>query len=175
MGHTLITRLDQDSLARLDGIISGTGMRTNKIPYGRGCDRETANRILPYHLTVFHWAKTEDEKYLRRLERFHTPGPFSLSVTGTSIMYHAEEDSALLYFRLRPDQAYKKCVSALEQALQVSTQSFFHMTLAVGKDAAEIERLRQRIDSRAAYPFSLRAEGFDLYHIWKPVRKVAQY
>ena len=112
---------------------------------------------------------------MRRLENFRNPGSFSLSVTGTSIMLHAEEDSTLLYFRLRPDQAYRKCAGALEQALQVSTQTFFHMTLVVGKDAGEIEMLRQRIDSMVCYPFPLRAEGFDLYHIWKPVSKVAEY
>lgn len=175
VGHTLVTRLGKKDLSYISGIISSTGFQTNKIPFGRNCDRETANRVLPYHFTVFHWPKEDDEKYLHRLKRFTNPGPCSLKITGTAIRYPAEEGSALLYFVFEPDRRYEQCANAVQQAIQKPTSGFYHITLAVSRDFREIEILKQMVDRTVSYPFSVRVEGLDLYHIWRPIRKVEEY
>lgn len=175
MGHTLVTRINQEDLSYINAVISSAGIRTNKIPFGRNCDREAADRILPYHFTVFHWAKSDDEKYLRRLKSIKNPGPCSLKITGTSIMCPVEEGSTLLYFTFEPDQRYRQCADAIQKAMQGPTSTFYHITLAVSKDYDEIEILKQMIDHKVAFPFSMCVEGFDLYHIWNPVRKVGEY
>jgi hypothetical protein len=175
MGHTLVTRINQEDLAYISAVISATGIRTNKIPFGRNCDREAADRILPYHFTVFQWAKPDDEKYLRRLKDFKNPGPCSLKVTGTSIMYPVEEGAALLYFDFEPDQRYGRCVNAIQKAMHGPTSSFYHITIAVSMDYDEIEVLKQKIDHTVTFPFIVRVEGFDLYHIWKPVKRVGDF
>lgn len=175
MGHTLVTRINEEDLAYINAVISSTGVRTNKIPFGRDCDREAADRILPYHFTVFHWAKRDDEKYLSRLKNFKNPGPCSLKITGTSIMWPAEEGSALLYFTFEPDQSYRQCADAIQEVMQGWTSDFYHITLAVSKDHGQIQMLKQMVDRAVSYPFSVRVDGFDLYHIWRPVRRVAGY
>ncbi len=172
MGHTLVTRINQEDLSYISDVISSTGIQTNKIPFGRNCDRETANQILPYHFTVFHWAKSDDEKYLSRLKGIKKLGPCSLKITGTYIMYPAEEDSALLFFTFVPDEQYEHCASVIKKAMQGTTSSFYHITIAVSKDYDEIKALKQMIDCKFRYPFTVRVEGFDLYHIWRPVRGV---
>ena len=172
MGHTLVTRINQEDLSYINDIIFATGIRTNKIPFGRNCDREAADRVLPYHFTVFHWAKSYDEKYLNRLKGLKNPGPCSLKITGTSIMCPVEEGSALLYFAFDPDQRYEQCANAIQKVMQGPTSGFYHITLAVSKDFDEIEALKQMVDRTVTFPFYVRVEGFDLYHIWKPVRRV---
>lgn len=146
-----------------------------KKPFGRNCDREAADRILPYHFTVFHWAKSDDEKYLGRIKGLNNPGPCSLKITGTYIMYPAEEGSGLLFFTVEPDERYDYCASAIEKAIKRPTSSFYHITIAVSKDYDEIAVLKRMIDRTVRYPFSVRVDGFDLYHIWKPVKRVQEY
>lgn len=175
MGHTLITRINQEDLSYINDVMSSTSIRTNKIPFGRNCDRETADWILPYLFTVFHWGKSDDEKYLNRLKDLKNPGPCSLKITGTSIIYPAEEGSALLYFAFEPDQRYGQYANAIQKAMQGPTSDFYHITLAVSKDYDEIEVLKQMLDCTVTFPFFVRVEGFDLYHVWKPGRRVGEY
>ena len=174
MGHTLVTRLNKQDLALIKSAILKTGIRTNKIPYGRGCDRDAADQILPYHVTVFHWGKTDDEIYLRRLRDYRTSGSCSLKITGSSIL-QGKEGSAVLCFEISPDKSFLAQAAELEKILQGKTSDALHMTLAVSQDHREIRLLKKRIDESLSYPFSIRVEGYGLYHIWKPVKKVAEY
>ena len=174
MGYTLVTRLNKEGLASIKSAVIKTGIRTNKIPFGRGCDRDAADQVLPYHVTVFHWGKTDDEIYLRRLRDYRTSGSCTLKITGSSIL-HGAEGSAVLCFEIFPEKSYLAQAAELEKILQAKTSDSLHMTLAVSQDHREIKILKKKIDESLSYPFSVRVKGYDLYHIWKPVKKVAEY
>lgn len=173
MGHTLVTKIEDADLYRISRLFEENNRKNNKIPYGRDCDREAANQILPYHITVFHWAKTEDEKYLNLLKNFESC-PCQVEVTGCSVMY-AEENSRLLYFSVEPAAGYRDMVGQLERQLYCRTSSFLHMTFAVSKDAEYIDSLEQMVNRKVTFPFPLHIVGLDLYHIWKPVKYIGTF
>ena len=87
MGHTFVTRFDQAGYERIYSLMRGKN--ANKIPYGRNCDRELANGILDYHITMVHWGKAQDKDYLNKLWDFQFV-PCQVTVTGVS-MIAAEE------------------------------------------------------------------------------------
>lgn len=168
MGHTLVTRFDAEGRRLLQDLIRPFG--ANKIPFGRDCSREDANAVLDYHLTMLHWAKQQDGYYLSRIQDLK-PVPCQIRVTGTQIMYGAE-CSQLLYFTVEPAGRFPEMAAALEEKTGTPCSRFLHITLAVSKDPGEIEAIRAHIQKDVTFPFTLNIEGLDLYHIWKPTKKV---
>ena len=168
MGHTLVARFGPESRRFLHSLMEPFG--ANKIPFGRSCDREAANREMDYHLTLLHWAKTQDEYYLDRIKDF-SPIPCQIRVTGAQIL-PVEEGSLLLYFSAEPASGFRELVASLEQKAQVPCSGFLHITLAVSQDSREIEAIHRHIRQTVPFPFMLDIEGLDLYHIWRPTKKV---
>lgn len=168
MGHTLVTRFDPEGRKLLQDLMQPCF--ANKIPFGRDCSREEANAVLDYHLTMLHWAKSQDGYYLNRIQDLK-PVPCQIRVTGTQIMY-AEECSLLLYFAVEPTGRFLEMAAALEEKTGTPCSRFLHITLAVSKDPGEIEAVRAHIEQAVTFPFTLNIEGLDLYHIWKPTKKV---
>ena len=174
MGHTLVTQFGASDLERIRELMKRIGGEdSNKIPFGRDCDRTKANQKLPYHITVAHWAKREDETCIKRLEGLQV-APSEVLVVSHSVVY-AEEGSMLLYFNIRPGEAFIRTANDVERLIPGHISSFWHMTLAVSKDYREIQELAGRLTETARYPFSLHVTGLDLYHIWKPVEFVRTY
>ena len=171
MGHTLVTRFDEAGYERFRWIVGA--FPANKIPYGRDCDREAANRILKHHVTVFHWGKARDGYYLKRLEDFRFQ-PCRLAVTGAAVM-PGEENSLLLYLKVKPAEGFPEMVTGLEKVRQAPTTDFLHITLAVSKDHGEILALNRRMQETVKFPFLINVTGLDLYHIWKPTSYVRCY
>ena len=174
MGYTLITRFSAESLSYINEIISNTGIPSNKIPFGRDCDRVKADKLLPYHVTVLSWKRQYDDVYLPLIRGYQCPGPSLLSITGTTTLL-GQEGSLVLCFKINPGGTYLKYTHELGQRLHIKTSRFPHITLAVSKNHDEIKRIKQMIDASLKYPFSVTVEGFDLYHVWKPVKKVGEY
>ena len=173
MGHTLVTRFSENGYEKIRDLLYEAGIyNNNKIPFGRDCEREEANAFLPYHVTIFHWAKWEDEKYLRALENLRFR-PCKVFVTGVSRM-NAEEGSSLLYFAVDPGDGYAEMVNVVEALTLSPTSSFLHITLSVGKNEKEIRRQEEAL-KKASYPFFLDVAGLDLYHIWRPVRLIKTF
>lgn len=89
--HTLVVRFDEQDNAPL--ICSLSKMRDsdiNKAPYGRNCNREVANRILPYHMTLFHWDRVKNAANSEKVKQIKH---FPCEVSITEIHYMpAEED-----------------------------------------------------------------------------------
>lgn len=168
MGHTLVARFGPESRSFLHSLMAPFG--ANKIPFGRSCDREAANREMDYHLTLLHWAKTQDEYYLNRIKDF-VPIPCQVRVTGVQVM-PAEEGSLLLYFSVEPASGFRELAASLGQKTQVPCAGFLHITLAVSQDSREIEAIYRRIRQTVSFPFTLDIEGLDLYKIWRPTKKV---
>ena len=140
----------------------------NKIPFGRKCDRDTANQIMKYHMTLVHWAKEYDAVFLPRVERIQFV-PFKIIVTGTNMLY-AEEGSLLLYFSVVPGDEFLHAMENIQNVMGMQTSSFFHITIAVSQDHPYIQRLKEVVDEQCVYPFELMVSGLDLYHIWTPTR-----
>ncbi len=171
MGHTLVIRFDKNGNQKLRELMSP--FNANKIPFGRNCDREAADAVMDYHLTMFHWPKTRDEYYLECIKNLE-PVPCKILITGTRVML-AEEGSYLLYFEASPDQGYWDMAKRIEEKVNAKTSGFLHITLAVSKDAKEIEMINNYICRNVTFPFQLDAEGLDLYHIWTPTAKVRSF
>lgn len=168
MGHTLVTRFTPDSIRLLHQLMAP--FDTNKIPFGRNCDRRAANSVMDYHLTMFHWAKEQDKYYLDRIRNLK-PMPCQISVTGMNLM-SAKEGSWLLYFSVEPGQGFRNLSDAVEECVQNCCSSFLHITLAVSTDREELVTIKEHILQTVTFPFSLDVEGLDLYHIWRPTSKV---
>lgn len=171
MGHTLVARFAPESYRLIYDIMKS--FQAVKIPYGRDCDRNAANEVMDYHMTLFHWAKNYDDYYLNRIENLKAV-PFGAKITDACVM-HAEENSWLLYFSVAPTENYAKARNVLEEALGTSVSGFLHITLAVSKNYDEIKEIEKHIQSKLTFPFEIRIEGFDLYHIWKPTEKVRSF
>lgn len=173
MGHTLVAVLPCEEEQKLKNLLCGC----NKIPYGRNCDREEANEILPYHITLFHWGKAEDKLYLDRLRLRQQPAFSNVSescgviVTGSSVMI-AEEGSYLLYFAVSPQPGFREIIDHIGHVLRMDPPGFLHMTLAVSKDADFIYEKKKKLDEVFSYPFYYKIDRCRLYHIWKPVYEV---
>lgn len=168
MGHTLVTRFDPESRAFLHNLMAP--FTANKIPFGRNCDREAANREMDYHLTLLHWAKTRDAYFLDCIRDFQ-PAPCRIWVTGMQVMC-AEEGSWLLYFTVAPGPGFRELTASLSDKTQAPCPGFLHITLAVSQDYAAIEAIRGQLQRSVEFPFCLEVDGLDLYHIWRPTKKV---
>ena len=169
MGHTLIARFEQTAFQPVETLImQESPFGINKIPFGRNCDREKANRVLPFHMTVFHWKKEDDGKYLERLNAYRFR-PFHITVTGAHIM-HAGEQSALVYFSVMPGEGYLPFQAELEAKLNERLPlNGLHITAAVTKNRQEAEALLKILRDKLVFPFSLPVSRLELYHIWRPV------
>jgi|GEM_PF-6944360 len=171
MGHTLVTRFDEAGYALIRGMLGDAP--ANKIPFGRGCDREAADRVLKHHVTVLHWGRDRNEQYLKRLESFRFR-PCSVRVTGVSLLPGAE-GSLLLCLTAEPGEGFSEMAAGLEAVMQTPTERMLHITLAVNKDHEAIQALHRGVQETAKFPLLLRVTGLDLYHIWKPTSYVRCY
>lgn len=165
MGYTLVARIDDVGFEPIKNILEHE--MTNKIPYGRNCDREQANSNLPYHMTLFHWAKAYDEQYLHLINHllFH---PFSANATGISIQ-HAEEDSSLLYLSVHPNADYEAFCFEFKSLTGIALPSSLHITLAASKDHFQMEHLKRSVCESVVFPLTITITQIELYHIWQPV------
>ncbi len=166
MGHTLIACFDKEQFQPVLDILARYPS-VNKIPFGRGCDREEANRILPFHMTMFHWGKEMDGEMLMKTERI-TFQESEVYATGIRSM-DAREGSSLLYLGVSLGKGYLAWERQLEQSLGTKHSSFRHVTLSVSKDHNEILSLKQHLAIQLIFPMPLRICGMELYHIWQPV------
>lgn len=165
MGYTLVAAFDKQFEEEMEKILKEK--ETIKIPFGRDCDRISANRSMKYHMTLFHWAKQYDSEYLPRVEQLRFV-PFEIKVIGTELLY-AEEDSLLLYFSVLPGEHYADVKEKFKQIIEAEVSSFMHITIAVSKDHQYIRNLKTIVDEHFCYPFCLKVTELNLYHIWKPV------
>ena len=168
MGHTVVLGFDNESNVLVHKLLEP--FRANKIPFGRKCDREEANKVMDYHMTLYHWPKTMDTYCLSRLKGFQSI-PCHIQVNGMRIM-QAEENSWLLYFEVSPTETFTQLKLLFEKHTGFCISGFYHITLAVGKDYNEIAEIRDYICKNQVFPFELTADRVDLYKIWSPTQKI---
>jgi len=166
MGYTLVARFHDSFYQEMDQLLADQG--NNKIPYGRNCDRNLANSIMKYHMTIAHWAKECDASYLPKVVQLDF-SPFSIYVTGSDIM-QAEDGSSLLFFRISAGEGFYSAMDYIQNTMSIRISSFWHITIAVSRNQNYIGDLKRIVDQHFRYPFELTISGMDLYHIWKPVR-----
>ena len=167
MGYTLVAVWEPPAFNAWEEMLHEASLFPNKIPFGRKCDREEANQILPYHMTLFHWGKEKDGIYLPRVKGIKF-SPCRLMVTGCEVMA-AKEGSSLLCLKVQPGEGYSPMCAEVEEALHAKTSSFLHITLAVSKNREEILKIRNKTREFFRFPFRLTVSSLELYHIWKPV------
>lgn len=171
MGHTLVTRFSEESFARLQTLLSSVGAdRYNKIPFGRDCDREKADEVLPYHVTMLSWAKNSDALYLPRLDQVRLK-TCAIRVTGVD-MSPAEEGSWFLYLDVQPGSGFEEMRSHLQEVVGLYRYGAPHITVAIDKDRDSMTALRDKLRNTGNFPIELEVSGLDLYHIWRPTKFV---
>ena len=174
MGHTLVARFEPNDFDSINGcLIEWKGKTMNKIPFGRNCDREEANRILPFHMTLLHWARSADSYMLQKMSELSF-SPVTVIVTGLDVMY-AEENSFILYFQVTPEKDFYKWECEQEKAINATFSGFLHITIAVSKDLEEINQLKQFLKQNLTFPIELRIGSLELYHIWRPVKLIQTF
>lgn len=170
MGHTLIAVFDNE-LRRLifeSGIIAN-----NKIPFRTDCDRESVNRLLPYHVTLFHWAAQQDILYLRKMDKVQFQ-PCSVKVDSAGIM-QGSLYSYVLYLKVSPDRGFEALCSNIEEATGRPVESFLHITISVSRDQEAIQAQYKALNKILKSPIVLPVKSLELYQVWSPVRRIRTF
>lgn len=175
MGHTLVAAFSEESDRKIRELLRLSGAeKPNKVPFGRNCDRNAANKVLGYHATIFHWPKPDDEKYLSRLKDFRFRGACTV-IADRVMMEPAEENSLFLYLPLRAGEGFSAMESDVHSALGSSRSRVLHVTLAISQDHAQIEALYHRIQEQQRFPITLTVTRLELYKIWTPTKLIRVY
>ena len=173
MGHTLVARWEKGSFSQIEYLMKSiTQYQYIKIPYGRNCNRYTADKILPWHITVSHWGKNKDSLYLSKVDSLVFM-PFEVLVNQPKI-FSAEEGSSILMLPVQPAAGYDIFCSGLCQS-GIHSSMFLHITLAVSKNPEKIRFLCRQIIREVSFPFPIHICGLELYHIWDPVKLVRSW
>ena len=166
MGHTLVARFDDGAV---EGFLPEAELRRcNKIPFGRDCDRGEADEVLPYHMTLMHWAKKDDPVFLPKLSDLRPPAA-EIVVTGV-LCFPAEEGSMLAALEVGPGRGFRRLTEYLEEAVGMAASAFPHITLAADRDHRFIRSLCEYVRNSSRFPITLEIRRLELYKIWKPVR-----
>lgn len=173
MGHTLVACFGSNGEKLLREALGPYASRLNKVPYGRDGNRTQANRELPYHMTVAHWGRNDDQQLLQALEGYSFI-PCTLSLTGLETG-RGTEGSILLYFRVRPHDDYLRMAQDVSRTLGIPTTTFYHVTIAAEKDRNLVRAAQEYIGGQANFPLEMPIASLDLYHIWSPVRFVKRF
>ncbi len=175
MGHTITAAFSDESRMELKFLMKKSGGENAvKIPFGRDCDREQANKVMDYHVTLFQWSKGKDDTILERLKDYSFPGECQVTAE-KAIMVHGHDDSVLLCLKIKPADGFKKLTSELEKMLGHRTSEHLHVTLAVSQDHSEIHRLYKKVKSEWLFPMKLTVDKLELYRVWDPVEKTAVF
>ena len=172
MKHTLAAVFSEDDEKKIIAMLHKAGAGDAlKIPFGRGCDRKTADAAMRYHITVAHSSRETDAVFMERIGNFRFPGPCRVSVTGTGLM-PGREESLVLCMEVTLSEEYRDMCAEVGKVLRKETAGHPHITLAVSKDQDRIRRIRESLDRDFRFPFDLTVTGLNLYRIWDPVSLV---
>ncbi|MCR4838462.1 MAG: 2'-5' RNA ligase family protein [Eubacterium sp.] len=175
MGHTIVAVFSEDDKSTIETICRNAGIATpNKIPLGKKCDRKAADQVLPYHITMVHWAKEDDAVCLKNAEEFRFSkdvGNHSVSVTGCGL----STDGTFVYLQVKPAPDIAALREELLKEVGGKPSGFWHISLAFDKDREKMERFYQSIKENVTFPFSLKIDALEMYHIWKPTKFVSRY
>ena len=171
MGHTLVASLAAADQRRIAMALAAAGLTApNKIPLDRDCDREAANRILPWHATLAHWGRDEDALYLPRAERLRFA---TCALVGTGLIL--DEADGLLLLRVRTGAGFAALCAEVERTIGLSASPFLHVTLAAEADREKLGSVWKQLRASDSLLAQLRVDAMELYHIWRPVRLVREW
>ena len=172
MGHTLVAGFSGADLNRITSLLTEDERKVLcKIPFGRDCDRDEADRALPYHMTLAHWSAAEDPLYLPRLDGLRRP---RIALRAVSAACRDVQGGCLLYLRIELLSGMDGLRTAI-RGMGLEPERFLHITLAVDRDAAALRAIAGRIHASGALPAVLHPDRLDLYHIWRPVRLIRSF
>lgn len=167
MGHTLVATFS-DNIA---GMVLNAGLfANNKIPYRQHCDRSAANRVLPYHATLFSWDRRQDIFYLPHIDKIEFT-PCSVVAEQLGVMIGTGY-SYVLFLKLRPAEGFDALCENISRVTGRPTESFLHITLSVSKDQELINAQQKALAKSLRFPMTLQINALELYHIWDPVQLV---
>lgn len=165
MGHTLIAQFDGTLHARLTSALRE--LPANKIPFRKDCDRAAADRILPYHATLIHWAKEQDAVFLPRCRDLQLP---PCTLIAESVQLRGD----WLYLAVSPGQGFPALARVLSGTFGMRPPENLHITVSVTRDKARIAEQYRILRAALTLPVTLPVQSFGLYHIWNPVRPVRE-
>lgn len=171
MGHTLVAVFGDDLTASLAMALRGHSV--NKIPFGRTEKREAADRVLPYHTTLMHWAKEDDGLYLRRTKQI-TVRPFSF-VAERPAVWRASDSEYLCVLELSLGSGAGAMQRELLRLYKKAMGRTMHITVSVSRDENDVQQVRHLLRRSLTFPHVLPVTALELYHIWEPVRLVRRF
>ncbi|SDA20267.1 hypothetical protein SAMN02910447_01730 [Ruminococcus sp. YE71] len=175
MGHVIAAGFSQESLTELKFLMKkATSDSANKIPYGRGCDREQADSVFGYHISLFNWAKEKDGTMLGRLCGYQFRSACTVFAE-KPILLHGHEDSVMLCLKIRPADGFYSLTDGLKDTLGHKVGEHPHITLAVSKDHGRIHRMYKKLKKSEFFPLELTVDHLELYKVWNPVELVREY
>lgn len=166
MGYAIVTALDNAFYKKMGDLLQNYNV--NKIPFGRGCNREEANRILNYHVTLMKWKEKDNPIFLPRIDAIQFR-PCDIIITGSRIKA-LEDGGYILRFDVKETAGFSKMNSSLKKCMRLELARSLHITLVVDEEIEPLKNLKKEIDKNFEYPFRVGVVGLDLYHLWKPVK-----
>lgn len=174
MSYTLITHFDECGYISLNEVFAAlSDEKYSRVPYGRVDDKSRyVVDTLPYHFTVT--SSTETLTVITQQLKGLNFKPFELIVAGVDLM-PGKGGSKVLYFKVKPskdmDMLQEETFKRVCNPKYKPIENTLHLTIAISKDSAKIERIRHKILSNFN-PFSLRIVSLGLYEIWPGKLKV---
>lgn len=176
MGHTLVAVFSEESRYKLRELLKKAEAKdTCKIPFGRGCDRASADLVLKHHITLFHWKKEEDSVYLRRLNSLKNISPCTITAIKPVCLVDKETESYVVCLEITASREFYKTMQSVGQCLRKSPSNFLHITLDATKNASKAEHLIKKLQAVKCFPLELDIDGLELYKIWKPTKLIKSY
>lgn len=175
MGHTLVAVFAEGSSRKLRELLKEAGTEDAcKIPFGRGCDRVTTDRVLKHHITLYNWAKEEDDVYLKRLRSLQSIPPCRI-IAIKPVIKDGKSESHLVCLEVVASKEFSKMSLIVGQLLKKTPNKDLHITLDATKDASRAKHLYECLRNMKCFPLELNISGLELYEIWRPTKLVKNY
>ena len=174
MGHMIAAAFSDESRIELKYLMKKAAAENAiKLPFRHGLDREQANSVIGYHITLFNWSSEKDAEMFSRLEGFSFTGEFKVTAEKLYLT-HGHDDSLLLCLKIKTDSRFSELTEKLGERLKHKVGEHPHITLAVSKDHDEIHKFYKRIKAQGVFPIELTADHREVYKIGAVTEKVSE-
>lgn len=150
---TLITLFSEESLKKIDKLVSSVDEKMCKVSFGRNVNRCEVD-TLPFHLTLSAWDINKKDEVVFKLNSINF-NSFKLVVDGLGIM-NGKEGSHVLYLAIYlclPNERYNP------------NKFKFHITIHIDQDYEKILEIKNKIEEDFV-PFELEVNSIGLFNIY---------
>ena len=166
---TLVTLFNEESLKKMDELISSVDEKLCKVPFNRNVNRCEVD-TLPFHLTLSAWDINKKDEVVLMLNSINF-NSFKLVVNGLGIM-NGKEGSHVLYFNIVDCDELKALHKAIYSSIpneRYNPDNFkFHITIHIDQDYEKILRIKNALEEGFT-PFELEVNSIGLFSIYPAI------